>query len=148
MNQIKSKNALRYVTGLLIAISILLVSQQSLGTSIPYSVSDTTKPLTVTQVDSLIKFSEYTKTLRDKNEDLAKQLGVITYLWEQEQKRREKDSISVMRIMGGYETSQKNLTNAYGTLEKKYKGQVRKNRTLFLALVASLGYAFIKTVFN
>jgi hypothetical protein len=99
-------------------------------------------------VDSLIKFSEYTKTLRDKNEDLAKQLGVITYLWEQEQKRREKDSISVMRIMGGYETSQKNLTNAYGTLNKKYKGQVRKNRTLFLALVASLGYAFIKTVFN
>jgi hypothetical protein len=115
--------------------------------SIPCSVGDTTKPLTVTQVDSLIKFSEYTKSLRDKNEDLAKQLGVITYLWQQDQKRREQDSVSVMRMMGGFEAQQTTQINAYNSLNKKYKGQVRKNRALFLALVASLIYTVTKTIF-
>lgn len=70
--------------------------------SIPCLVSDTTKPLSLTQVDSLIRLSEKFKSLSERYDFAVQERAGFKFLWESEKEARQKDKKNNQGIIDGY----------------------------------------------
>lgn len=112
----------------------------------PYSVSDTTKPLTLSQVDSLIRLSEGLKTLRERFDVSIREAATFRSLWQSEKDNRAKDKADYTNIINGYAAIETSHRLEIAGLNKKYRGQVRKNRILFILFVAAGSFGVYQTI--
>lgn len=102
--------------------------------------SDTTKKLSIRQVDSLIRLSEGLKILRDRFDLSIKESATFKSLWQSEKETREKDKADYKIIIDGYAAIVASDKDKLKVLERKYKGQVRKNRFMFIISIAAVSF--------
>lgn len=125
---------------------ILLVSLQSFATSIHFSVSDTTKPLTLSQVDSLIKLSEGLKTLRERFNVSIKEAATYRTLWESEKDARAKDKADYAIIIDGYAAIDQQLRNDLAAMTRRVKKETRLKRLWQVVAVAAGAFGIYQSL--
>lgn len=128
------------------SLLILLVSLLSIGISTPSWGQDSTYRMSVRQQDSLIRLSEGLKTLRELFNASIKDADTYKTLWQSEKDNRAKDKADQKIIIDGYAAIDQGLRNEITALNKKYKGQVRKNRVLFILFVAASSFGIYQTL--
>lgn len=116
---------------------ILLVSLLSFAISTPSWGQDSTYRLSPKQQDSLIRLSEGLKTLRELFDVSIKESETYKSLWQWEKDNRAKDKVDYQTIINGYVAIEQSNKNEIKVLTKKYKGQVRKSRFLFILVIAA-----------
>lgn len=103
--------------------------------------------MTIKQVDSAIRFAEKVKTLTDRYEFSLKESETFKNLWQSEKENRLKDKADYQLIIDGYSAISTSDKAQIKLLTKKYKGQVRKARFMFVVSIAAIGfgvYSFLK----
>lgn len=97
------------------------------------------------QQDSAFRFSESVKTLRDSFYISMKESAHFKSQWTNEIEGRAKDKSDYKIIIDGYAAIETSNRIQIATLNKKYKGQVRKSRFLFVVAIGGVGYGLYKT---
>lgn len=95
--------------------------------------------MTIKQVDSAIRFAEKIKTLTERYDFCIKECSNFKTLWQSEKDARAKDKINYQEIIDGYAAN-------IELLQKKYIGQVRKNRMLFILSIGALGFGLYQII--
>lgn len=103
--------------------------------------------MTLKQVDSAIRFAEKVKTLTERYEFIVHESQTFNNLWQSEKDNRIKDKADYKIIIDGYQAIETSDKAQIKLLTKKYKGQVRKARFMFVVSIAAVGfgvYSFLK----
>lgn len=108
--------------------------------------SDTTYKLSIRQIDSLIRFSESVKTLRERFDLSIKESATFKSLWQSEKETREKDRADYKIIIDGYAAIVASDKDKLKLLERKYKAQVRKNRFMVIISIGALGFGLYQSL--
>lgn len=103
--------------------------------------SDTTKKLSIKQVDSLIRFSESVKTLRERFDLSIKEASTFKSLWQSEKESREKDKADYKLMIDGYSAIEASNGAQIRLLTRKYKSAVRLGRFYLVIAGAAVGFA-------
>lgn len=101
--------------------------------------------LSVKRQDSAIKFAESVKTLRDLFDVSIKEAAHFKSAFSTEKENRAKDARDYKIIIDGYAAIETSNRIEIATLNKKYRGQVRKSRFLFVLAIGGVGFGLYKT---
>lgn len=96
--------------------------------------------MTIKQVDSAIRFAEKVKTLTERYEFIVHESETFKNLWQSEKENRLKDKADYKIIVDGYQAIETSDKAQIKLITKKYKGQVRKARFMFIISIGAVGF--------
>lgn len=108
--------------------------------------NDTAYKMSLRQQDSAIRFSEGVKTLVERYNFKVKESDTFKSLWRTEVENRAKDAADYKIIIDGYSAIETSNRIQIATLNRKYKGQVRKARLMLIISIGAVGYGIYQTL--